>query len=112
MYILLQISCHTKQRKKKKKTTVKSNRNKNKTNNKQRVKEHLNNENSVKKHIYSRQNKDYKGIEVKIIKSESDSANKVIYSFMTHFTLLESASLHSIPGRNVANSQTFYFSTL
>ena len=32
-----------------------------------------------KKHIYSRQNKDYKGIEVKIIKSESDSANLRLY---------------------------------
>ena len=41
-----------------------------------RVKEHLNNENSsVKKHIYSCQNKDYKGIEVKIIMSENDPAN-------------------------------------
>ena len=30
---------------------------------------------------------------------------------MKHFTL-ESASLHSIPGRNVVNSQTFYFSIL
>ena len=33
----------------------------------------------MKKHIYSRQNKDYKGIEVKIIKSESDSANLLLY---------------------------------
>ena len=30
---------------------------------------------------------------------------------MKHFTL-ESASLHSIPGRNVVSLQTFYFSTL
>ena len=30
-------------------------------------------------------------------------------SFMEHFAL-ESASLHSIPRRNVVNSQTFYFS--
>ena len=35
----------------------------------------------------------------------------LIYAFMKHFTL-ESASLHSIPGRNVVNSQTFYFSIL
>ena len=33
----------------------------------------------MKKHIYSRQNKDYKGIEVKIIKSESDSATLRFY---------------------------------
>ena len=74
-----------------------------------RVKEHLNNENSsVKKHIYSCQNKDYKGIEVKIIMSENDPAN---LSFMKHFTL-ESSSLRSIPRRNVVNSQTFHFSIL
>ena len=41
-----------------------------------RVKEHLNNENvSVKKHIYSCQNKDYKGIDGKIIMTENDPAN-------------------------------------
>ena len=41
-----------------------------------RVREHINNENSsVKKHQYSCQNKDYKGIDVKIIMSENDSAN-------------------------------------
>ena len=40
-----------------------------------RVREHLNNENSsVKKHIYSCQNKDYKGIDVKIIMSKNDPA--------------------------------------
>ena len=45
-----------------------------------RVKEHLNNKNSsVKKHIYSCQNKDYKGIEVKIIMSENDPANLHLY---------------------------------
>ena len=74
-----------------------------------RVKEHLNNDSSsVEKHIYSCQNKDYKGIEVKIITSENDPANLRI---MKHFTL-ESASLHSIPGQNVVNSKTFYFSIL
>ena len=41
-----------------------------------RVREHLNNENSsVKKYICSCQNKDYKGIDVKIIISENDPAN-------------------------------------
>ena len=41
-----------------------------------RVREHLNNENSsVKKYIYSCQNKDYKGIDFKIIMSENDPAN-------------------------------------
>ena len=41
-----------------------------------RVREHLNNENSsVKKHIYSCQNIDCKGIDVKIIMSENDPAN-------------------------------------
>ena len=45
-----------------------------------RVREHLNNENSsVKKHIYSCQNKDYKGIDVKIIMSENDHANLRLY---------------------------------
>ena len=71
-----------------------------------RVKKHLNKENtSMKKYIYSCQNKDYKGIDVKIIMSENDPAN------LRRFTL-ESASLHSIPGRNVVNSQTFYCSIL
>ena len=45
-----------------------------------RVKEHLNNENvSVKKHIYSCQNKDYKGIDGKIIMTENDPANLRLY---------------------------------
>ena len=45
-----------------------------------RVREHLNNENSsVKKHIYSCQNKDYKGIDVKIIIGENDPANLHLY---------------------------------
>ena len=45
-----------------------------------RVREHLNNENSsVKKHIYSCQNKDHKGIDVKIIMSENDPANLRLY---------------------------------
>ena len=71
-----------------------------------RVKKQLNNENSsMKKYIYSCLNKDYKGIDVKIIMSENDPAN------LRRFTL-ESASLHSIPGRNVVNSQTFYCSIL
>ena len=74
-----------------------------------RVKEHLKyDSSSVEKHIYSCQNKDYKGIEVKIITSENDPPNLRI---MKHFTL-ESASLHSIPGWNVVNSKTFYFSIL
>ena len=42
------------------------------------VKEHLNNEN-LKKHIYSCQNKDYKGIDVKIIMTENDPANLRLY---------------------------------
>ena len=33
----------------------------------------------MKKHIYSCQNKDYKGIEVKIITSENDPANLLLY---------------------------------
>ena len=45
-----------------------------------RVKGHLSNENfSVKKHIYSCQNKDYKGIDVKIIMSENDPATLRLY---------------------------------
>ena len=59
-------------------------------------------------HIYSCQNKDYKGIDVKIIIGENDPA---IYTSMKHFTL-ERASLHSIPEKNVLNSQTFYFGIL
>ncbi|CAH3025118.1 unnamed protein product, partial [Porites evermanni] len=51
-------------------------------------------------------NKDYKCIEVKIIMSET---TPLIYAFMKHFTL-ESIRLHSIPGRNVVNSQTVHFS--
>ena len=74
-----------------------------------RVKKHLNNENSsMKKYIYFCQNKDYKGIDVKIIMSENDPVNLRLYEAFT----LESASLHSIPGRNVVNSQTFYCSIL
>ena len=47
---------------------------------KQALREHLNNENSsVKKRIYSCQNKDYKGINVKIIMSENDPANLRLY---------------------------------
>ena len=45
-----------------------------------RVKKHLNNENSsMKKYIYFCQNKDYKGIDVKIIMSENDSVNLRLY---------------------------------
>ena len=45
-----------------------------------RVREHLNNENSsVKKHIYSCQNIDCKGIDVKVIMSENDPANLRLY---------------------------------
>ena len=45
-----------------------------------RVRVHLNNENSsVKKRIYSWQNKDYKGIDVKIIMSENDPSNLRLY---------------------------------
>ena len=35
-----------------------------------------------KKHIYSSQNKDYKGIEVKIIMSENDPANLRLWSIL------------------------------
>ena len=74
-----------------------------------RVKEHLNNENSsVKKRIYSCQNKDYRALRSRLLWAKT---TPLIYAFMKHFTL-ESASLHSIPGRNVMNLQTFYFSIL
>ena len=33
----------------------------------------------MEKHIYYRQNKDYKGIEVKIVMSENDHANLRLY---------------------------------
>ena len=53
--------------------------------------------------------KTIKALRSRLLKAK---AIPLIYSFMTHFTLLESVSLHSIPGRNVVNSQTFYFSIL
>ena len=62
----------------------------------------------MKKHIYSCQNKEYKGIDVKIIISEN---NPLMYAFMKYFTL-DSGSLHSIPRKNVVNSHTLYFSIL
>ena len=56
-------------------------------------------------------NKDYKGIEVvKIIMSENDPANLRLYE--AFYIYLETASTHTIPGRNVENSQTFYVSIL
>ena len=71
------------------------------------VKEHLNNENLLwKLHIFSCQNKNYKGFDVKVIISENDPANLRLYE------ALESASLHSVLGKNVVNLQTFYFSIL
>ena len=74
-----------------------------------RVKEHLNNENSsVKKRIYSCQNKDYRALRSRLLWAKT---TPLIYAVMKHFTS-ESASLHSIPGRNVMNLQTFYFSIL
>ena len=59
----------------------------------------------VREQIHSCQNKDYQGIEVKIIMGEH---TPLIYAFMKHFTL-ESTSPHSIPEKNVLNSQTFHF---
>ena len=45
-----------------------------------RVREHINNKNSsVKKHVCSCQNKDYKGIHVKIIIGENDPVNLRLY---------------------------------
>ena len=47
---------------------------------KEALREHLNKENSsVKKHIYSCQNKDCKGLDVKIIMSENDPSNLRLY---------------------------------
>ena len=60
--------------------------------------------------VYSYQNKDYKGIEVKIIMSENDPSYLRLYE--AFYIRKCSASLHSIPGRKVVNSQTFYFSIL
>ena len=51
----------------------------------------------LKKHIYSCENKDYKGIDVKIIMSENDPANLRLFEASYN---LESASLHSIPEKN------------
>ena len=61
----------------------------------------------MKKHIYSCQNKEYKGIDVNIIMSENDPANVRLYE-----VFYISGSLHSIPGKNVVNSHTLYFSIL
>ena len=45
-----------------------------------RVREHINNENSsVKKYIHSRQNEDYKGIDIKNLMSGNDTANPRLY---------------------------------
>ena len=43
---------------------------------------------------------------------ENDPANLRLYEefYIRNSAPLESASLHSIPGRNVVNSQTFSFS--
>lgn len=66
----------------------------------ERIREHVNNENSsVTKHIYSYQNEDYKGIEFKIIQSESNPANLPLYEEF----ILESVRPHSIPEKNVPN---------
>ena len=62
----------------------------------------------MKKHIYSCQNKDYKGIEVKIITSENDPANLRLQEAF----YIRKCKPTLIPGRNVVNSQTFYFSIL
>ena len=77
-----------------------------------RVREHINNENSSvkKEHIYSCQNEDYKGIEVKIIMSENDPTNVRLYEA---FYITNCLSPHSIPEKNVLNLlQTFYFNIL
>ena len=60
-----------------------------------------------KKHIYSCQNKDYKGIEVKIIMSENDPANLRLYE--AFYIRKCKPTLNS---RETVNSQTFYFSIL
>ena len=76
------------------------------------MKEHLNNENSsVKKHICSCQNKDNKGIEVKIITSENDPANLRLYDA---FYIIGKCkpTLNSREKCIIVNSQTFYFSIL
>ena len=71
-----------------------------------RVREHLNNENSsVKKYIYSCQNKDYKGVDVKIIMSENDPTN---LRFHEAFHIRKCKPTLN-PQKNVVNSQTFYF---
>ena len=44
-----------------------------------RVREHLNENSSVKNYIYFCHNKDYKGIDIKIIMGENDPANLRLY---------------------------------
>ena len=76
---------------------------------KEALREHLNKENSsVKKHIYSWQNKDCKGLDVKIIMSENDPANLRLYEAY----YIRKCKPTLIPEKNVLNSQTFYFSIL
>ena len=60
-----------------------------------------------KKHIYSCQNKDYNGIEVKIIMSENDPANLRLYE--AFYIRKCKPTLNS---RETVNSQTLYFSIL
>ena len=75
-----------------------------------RVNEHLNNENSsVKKKISTpTRTKTMNALKSRLLWAKT---TPLIYAFKKHFTS-ESASLHSIPGRNVVNSQTLHFSTL
>ena len=51
-------------------------------------------------------------IDVKIIMSENDPDNLSLYEAFYRKKESASASLHSIPEKNVLNSQTFYFSIL
>ena len=65
---------------------------------------------SVRKHIYSipTRTKTIKALMSRLLWAKT---TPLIYASLKHFTL-ESASLHSIPEKNVLNSQTFYFSIL
>ena len=56
----------------------------------------------MKKHIYSCQNKDYKGIEARIITSENVPSNLRFYEAFH----IRKCKLKLNSGRNVANSQT------
>ena len=77
-----------------------------------RVWEHFNNENSSvkKKDIYSCQNEDYRGIDVKIIMSENDHANLSLYE--AFYMIKSKPTLNSREDCTEFADHAFYYSIL